>query len=83
MKVKSIKPNVLHLYPEVIHMPCGGTARQDYSTEFSYRCDDCGAVPGSIEQPHNCREITEKYRMWKKIGGKGWNYKTGKLEVDK
>lgn len=72
----------IKLSPDVLHLPCGSTARQDFSAEFSYRCDNCGAVPGSIGQPLHCRELTKKYEMWKTVGGKGWNYKTGKLDID-
>jgi len=69
---------VMNLYPEVLHLPCGGTAPQDLTTEFSYRCLDCGAVPGSLDQPKRCKELSEQYRMWKELGGKGWDYRTGK-----
>lgn len=40
-------------------LPCGGLPRFDDGSGFSYRCDDCGAVLGSIGMPSQC------YYAWK------------------
>ena len=59
-------------------MPCGGTAYFDESSGISYRCDDCGAVIGSIGMPKACKEETEKWDNWERLGGKGWDYSLGR-----
>lgn len=38
-------------------MNCGGTPVFDTDSEFSYRCDMCFAVVGSVGQPSQCKEI--------------------------
>ncbi len=58
-------------------LPCGGIAYFDESSGISYRCEDCGAVVGSIGQPRSCVEEAKKYEAWKLLGGKGWNYFQG------
>jgi hypothetical protein len=60
-----------------MHLPCGGTAYFDESSGFSYRCDTCNAVVGSIGQPSRCKDEVQKYENWKTIGGKGWDYDKG------
>ena len=60
-----------------MYLPCGGTAYFDESFGISYRCEDCGSVVGSIGQPKHCVEDAEKYEVWKKLGGKGWDYQRG------
>ena len=55
-------------------LPCGGTAYFDYSSEISYRCEDCGAVVGSIGMPKHCRNEMEKWKNWETLGGVGWDY---------
>lgn len=62
---------------EVLHMPCGGLAFFDEGSGIGYRCEDCGAVIGSIGQPQRCKDEAKKYEDWVKLGGKGWNYKKG------
>ena len=37
------------------HLPCGGTAYFDFGSGISYRCENCGAVVGSIGQPQECK----------------------------
>jgi hypothetical protein len=39
---------------------------------------DCYTVVGSVGQPKQCVDKMRKYDNWKKLGGKGWNYNTGK-----
>lgn len=60
-----------------MHLPCGSTAYFDESSGFSYRCEHCGAVVGSIAQPQQCKDEAQKYENWKTIGGKGWDYDKG------
>ena len=57
-----------------IKLPCGGRAIFDQSSGISYRCEDCMAVVGSIGQPQRCKDESQKYENWKKLGGKGWDY---------
>jgi len=62
-----------------IHLPCGGTAYHDpNSSAHSYRCEDCGAVPGSIGQSKECSDEVKKYENWAELGGMQWDYTTGK-----
>lgn len=65
--------------PRVIFLPCGSKARFD--NDFSYRCDSCFAVVGSIGQPDRCQEESNKWKNLKAMGGKGWDYTTGKQEL--
>lgn len=60
--------------------PCGGTAYFDDESGIGYRCEDCGAILGSIGQPTTCREEAQKYENWKKLGGRGWDYLKGDVE---
>ena len=57
-----------------MNLPCGGTAYWDEGSGISYRCEDCGAVVGSIGMPKSCKEEAEKWQAWEAIGGKGWDY---------
>lgn len=57
-----------------IKLPCGGTAYFDHESGISYRCVDCMAVVGSMGMPDYCQEEAQKYRNWKAMGGKGWDY---------
>jgi len=59
---------------KVMKLPCGGIASFDHSSGISYRCEDCGAVVGSIGQPRECKEEAMKYDLLKELGGKGWDY---------
>jgi hypothetical protein len=56
-------------------LPCGGVAYFDFSSGISYRCENCGAVVGSIGQPRQCVEEAKKYEVIKHLGGQGWNYR--------
>ena len=67
---------VRYMYP-----PCGGRAEFDYGAGHSYRCEDCGAVLGSIGQPRTCTDEAQKYLNWQKLGGKGWDYERGEEKV--
>jgi hypothetical protein len=64
--------------PTYIFLPCGGTAYFDQDSGISYRCWDCMAVVGSIGQSNRCKDEAEKWKNLEMLGGKGWNYKTGK-----
>lgn len=66
--------------PENIFLPCGGMAFFDVNSGISYRCEDCGAVVGSIGMNKECYNQIKKYDMWKELSGRGWDYLTGKLE---
>lgn len=46
-----------------ITIPCGSSAT--YDGDFSYICDHCGAVAGSVGRPRKCIEIDKKNHMWK------------------
>lgn len=64
-----------------LYLPCGGVAEFDDGSGCSYRCEYCGATVGSIGQPRRCAEEAKKWDMLKKLGGKGWDYSTGRQEV--
>lgn len=57
-----------------MRLPCGGVASWDESSGISYRCEDCGAVVGSIGMPKSCKDEAEKWDNWEKLGGKAWDY---------
>lgn len=63
-----------------MRLPCGGTAYFDVGSGISYRCEDCGAVVGSIGQPRECRDEADKWYAYEKSGMWRWNYQTGKSE---
>lgn len=52
------------------YLPCGGIATYD---DLCYRCEDCGAVVGSMAMPRSCKEEFEKQEIWQKLGGKSWS----------
>lgn len=70
-----------HSLLDPMHLPCGGTAYWDETSGISYRCEDCGAVVGSIGQPRKCAEEAEKYKMMGVLGGGSWNYHKGEYEI--
>lgn len=72
---------VMHNLPK-IRIPCGATAVFDESSGISYRCEQCGAVVGSIGQPKECREAAEKYDLMKALGGQGWQYEDNIVEEE-
>ena len=61
------------------HLPCGGTAYFDFGSGISYRCEDCGAVVGSIGQPRECAEEAKKYDAYEKAGMWKWDYENGTI----
>lgn len=65
------------VFPEALHLPCGGVAIFDHDSGISYRCTHCMAVVGSIGQSSYCKDTAEKYRAWQALGGKGWDYING------
>lgn len=50
-------------------MPCGGTGYFDHASGFSYRCDTCNAVIGSIGMPRECVDEYRKMEMLDIIAG--------------
>lgn len=65
--------------PQTIFLPCGSSAHFD--GDFSYRCNNCFAVVGSIGQPTRCQEEAHKWKNLKALGGKGWDYELGQQEA--
>lgn len=63
--------------PLYLFLPCGTRATFDHDSGMSYRCDNCGAVVGSIGQPRECQQEAQKYANWQRLGGRGWDYKKG------
>lgn len=41
-------------------MPCGGTPVWDSPSEMGYRCENCGAMIGSVGQPRSCVEKNQE-----------------------
>ena len=62
-----------------IFLPCGSTAHFD--GDFSYRCEDCFAVVGSVGEPDRCKADAAMWKTLKALGGKGWDYEQGYQEV--
>jgi hypothetical protein len=65
-----------------LYLPCNSVAH--YDGDFSYRCENCFAVIGSVGQPNHCVEIANKYKMFEKMGHQGWDYEkpNGGYEYD-
>lgn len=40
-------------------MPCGGIPEFDDGSGYAYRCDQCGAVVGSIGMPSKCQSALD------------------------
>lgn len=60
------------------YLPCGSRATFDHGSGYSYRCDDCWAVVGSIGQPQQCKDEADKYKALQILGSKvRWNYEEG------
>ena len=50
---------------------CGSVAYFDHnSTSYSYRCDECGAVVGSMGMPGECKELYDMEKVVDKLKGK-------------
>ena len=62
-----------------LYLPCGGRAIFDEASGISYRCEDCGAVVGSIGQPRECAEEAKKYDAYEKAGMWKWDYENGTI----
>jgi hypothetical protein len=61
-----------------IHLPCGASATFCYEAGFGHRCNNCWAVVGSIGQPRECVEATNKYKVLKMLGSNVvWDYEKG------
>jgi hypothetical protein len=61
--------------PAFSYQPCG--SRAIFDGDYSYRCENCMAVIGSIGQPQSCKEEANKWKAWEHLGGKGWDYEKG------
>jgi hypothetical protein len=70
--------------PVYRHLPCGGRAEFDHGSGFSYRCEHCCAVVGSIAMPSECRSEMDKYeKVLPALGSKvRWNYEEGCENVE-
>lgn len=54
-----------------IDLLCGSVAYFDHnSSSYSYRCEDCGAVVGSIGMPRECKELYDMEKVVDKLKGK-------------
>jgi len=63
------KPSVADTKPIVLL--CGSVAYFDHnSSSYSYRCDNCGAVVGSIGMPRACKELYDMEEVVDKLKGK-------------
>lgn len=50
---------------------CGSVAHFDHnSSSYSYRCDDCGAVVGSVGMPRECTQLYDMEKIVDKLKGK-------------
>lgn len=45
---------------ELPAMPCGGIPEFDDGSGYAYRCNQCGAVVGSISMPPECKSMLDK-----------------------
>ena len=63
---------------KIIYMPCGSEAYWDSASDMGYRCQSCFAMIGSIGQPRECKEESEKYATLERLGGMGWDFETGR-----
>lgn len=61
------------------YLPCGPRATFDHGSGHSYRCDNCGAVVGSIGQSQECKSEADKYsKVLPALGSKvKWDYDKG------
>ena len=41
-------------------LPCGSVAYYDENSGIAFRCENCGAVVGSIAQPQRCKDEADK-----------------------
>lgn len=53
-----------------IKLLCGAMASFDEDSGFSYRCDSCGAVVGSLGMPSRCKELYDMERVIAKLKDK-------------
>ena len=61
-----------------MHLPCGGVAQFDHSSNTSYRCEHCMTVVGSVGWPRACRSEIAKYDVLKQLGSNvKWDYNKG------
>jgi hypothetical protein len=55
-----------------IYLPCN--SRAHFDGDFSYRCENCFAVVGSIGQPKRCSDLAKEFKMYETLGHQGWDY---------
>ena len=53
-----------------VDLLCGATASFDHSSGISYRCNDCGAVVGSIGMPRECKELYDMEKVVNRLKGR-------------
>lgn len=49
---------------------CGNTAYFDWSSGCAHRCEECGAVIGSVGMPRECKALYEMEEVVNKLKGK-------------
>jgi hypothetical protein len=64
-------------HPTSIILPCWNRAFWDFDSDMGYRCNSCYAMHGSVGQPRQCQEETEKWKALEAMGGQGWDYVRG------
>lgn len=52
-----------------IDLLCGASASFDYSSGIAYRCNECGAVLGSIGMPRECKDLYDMERSMEILKG--------------
>jgi len=64
-----------HYPPARSHIPpikllCGSTASFDDGSGCAHRCDNCGAVVGSVGMPRRCKDLYDMEDVVAKLCGK-------------
>jgi hypothetical protein len=57
-----------HIPP--IELLCGSTASFDDGSGCAHRCDNCGAVVGSVGMPRRCKDLYDMEEVVAKLRGK-------------
>jgi hypothetical protein len=63
-----------HYPPPRTHIPpiellCGSSASFDDSSGCAHRCDNCGAVVGSVGMPRRCKDLYDMEEVVAKLKG--------------
>ena len=61
-------PTRTHIPP--IELLCGSSASFDVSSEYAHRCDNCGAVVGSVGMPSRCKELYDMEEVVARLNGR-------------